>query len=197
MLLKIQEYWYLAAAGATLVVFLLLFYYWRNKKKQKKEAYEQRLKDEALNEALKNSLGKRNEFLKSQAVTPLEQYKKTKSEPDAKGLIVMKLEVMGKKKQSYVVSPEDHIFLGNEATVNDVILDDRNIAAKQCDIFLYDNHVYIHNLHSQNRMLLIRKGSRMELKEQSVQLITGDNIYVGHHRIQITLMDYMGNTILG
>lgn len=197
MFQKVQEYWYVVAAGAALAVFLLLFYYLRNKKKQKKNDFEQRLKDQALNEALKNSLGRRNEFSESQAVVPLEQEKKKKSESEAKRLIVMKLEVFGEKKQSYVVSPEEHVFLGNAEAINDIVLNDKNIASKQCDIFLHEEHVYIHKLASGSRMCLVRKGRQIELEAQSVQLLTGDNIYVGSSRIQITLMDYMGNTISG
>lgn len=197
MLQKIQEHWYFAAAGAAVVVLLLLFHKWKSQQKKKKEQYEKRMKDQALNEALKNNFGRRNAFRQSQSATPLEQQDVEKTENDSQGLIVMKLQVLGKDKKSYVVSPEEHVLLGSTEGMNDVVLNDKNIAPQQCDIFLHKEHVYVRNLNLERRMVLTRKGGQMELGEQGVQVLTGDILYMGNSRIQITLMDYMGNTIAG
>lgn len=197
MLQNIQEHWYVAAAGAAIVVFLLLFHNWKSQRKKKKEQYDQRMKDQALNEALKNNLGRRNAFRQSQAATPLEQQEMPQKETDSRGLMVMKLQLLGREKKSYVVSPQEHILIGSAEGMNDVVLNDQNIAPQQCDIFLHKEHVYIHNLNLDRHMLLTRRGGRMELGEQSVQLLTGDIIYMGNSRLQVTLMDYMGNTIAG
>lgn len=199
MLQILKENWYLIAIGAAVVAAALFLIYrnWRSGK-EKRQLYDQRMRDQALTEALKNNFGRRNAFRKQEKVTSLEKADSLKNEQmDKKDLLVMKLTVLGHEKESYVVNPEEHVLLGRTEGMNDIILNDKNIAHQQSDIFLYKNHIYIRNLECSFPVVVGRKGGRTAVGEQGVRLLTGDIIYMGSSRIQVTIMDYMGNPIEG
>lgn len=165
--------------------------------KKTKEQYAQRMKDQALNEALKNNCGRRNAFREETSIKSLEQVEQRTSETESRGIVVVKLQILGKEKKSYIVNPAEHILLGNIENMNDVVLNDNSIAAQQCDIFLHGERVYVRNLNTSKYMVLSRKGGKIAVEEQGIQLLTGDIVYMGNSRIQVTLLDYRGNTIAG
>lgn len=198
MLQILKENWYLAVVGAAVFAAALFLVYrqWKSGK-EKKQQYEQRMKDQALTEALKNNFGRRNAFRKQEHVTPLEKADERKQQTDKKGLLVMKLTVLGHGRESYVVNPEEHVLLGRTEGMNDIILNDKNIAPQQSDIFLYKNHIYVRNLECSIPVAVGRKGGRTAVGEQGVRLLTGDIIYMGSSRIQVAIMDYLGNLVEG
>lgn len=199
MLQILKENWYLIVAGAAVFAAALFLIYRKWKAgKEKKQQYEQRMKDQALTEALKNNFGRRNAFRKQESVMPLEKADSLKNEQtDNKGLLVMKLTVLGHDRESYVVNPEEHVLLGRTEGMNDIILNDKNIAPQQSDIFLYKNHIYVRNLEYSFPVAVGRKGGRTAVGEQGVRLLTGDIIYMGSSRIQVAIMDYLGNPVEG
>ncbi len=194
-----KENWYFAAAGAVLlIVGLLAVNRFLKDRKQKKEQYTKRMKDQVLNEALKNNLGRRNAFKKPDQAVPLEEERQQNPEESVRnGQIVMKLTVTGAKTESYVVNPEEHVLLGSADGMNDIILKDRNIAQQQCDIFLYKNSVYVRSLNDGFQMALRRRSSQTPVGGKGIRILTGDQILMGNYRIQVTLMDYVGNVISG
>ena len=81
--------------------------------------------------------------------------------------------------------------------MNEIVLDSENIARQQCDIFLYNDQVYIKNMVPTVPVILRRGSSQMTLANQAVRILTGDWIQIGGSRITVSIMDYIGNTIQG
>lgn len=193
----LKEYWYAAAAGAVLLfaAALLANRIVKNKKREK-EQFEKRMKDQVLNEALKNNLGRRNAFKEPDHAVPLEGTPGGAGSARA-GQAVMKLTVAGSRAASYVVNPEEHVLLGSAEGMNDIILKDERIAQQHCDFFSYKGHVYVRNLNPAYPMALRRGGNQAMVGEQGVRVLTGDQVLMGSHRVEITLMDYVGTVIEG
>lgn len=209
MIQMVKDNWYLVAVGAALVlVTALLVSRLIQKRKQEKKEYIQRMKDQALNEALKNNLGRRNAFKKPEQAVPLESSDENAGrEKGRTGQILMKLTVTGRpetkisvtgaRTENYVVNPEEHVLIGSAVGMNDIILNDKGIAQQHCDFFSYKSHVYVRNLNPACPMMLSRKSNHTKVGEKGVRVLTGDELSVGSSRIEITLIDYVGNVILG
>ncbi|MDD3253290.1 MAG: FHA domain-containing protein [Lachnospiraceae bacterium] len=190
--------WYLVVAAAVVLGSLILLNRSVQKKKKREEQYAYRVKDQVLNEALKNNLGRRNAFNASSQAAPLEDELNEKHEDQIrKGQIVLKLTVTGAKTQNYVVNPEEHILVGSAEGMNDIVLKDKNIAQQQCDIFLHEHGVYIRNLNLNYSTILKRKGNQIRIEEKGVRILSRDQIILGNCKIQVMLMDYVGNIIPG
>lgn len=198
MIQLLLKYRYFLAAGVVVVLLLILFQNKRKEKNQKKETYEKRVKDQILNEALKNNFGRRNAFKEADKAEPMESCMDLrKSDTEKRGSIVMKLSVVGDQTKSYVINPEKHVLIGRAEGLNDIVLNGENIARQHCDVFMYENRVYVKNLDSSYPMALSRKSSRTMVEKQEIRVMTGDIILIGGYKIHVTLTDYMGNIIAG
>lgn len=209
MIQLLKDNWYLVAAGAALLLAaVLLINRLIQKRKQEKKEYIQRMKDQVLNEALKNNLGRRNAFKKPEQAVSLESSDEKAGRKQVRtGQILMKLtvtrtpetkiSVTGVRIENYVVNPEEHVLIGSAVGMNDIILNDKGIAQQHCDFFSYKAHVYVRNLNPAYPMMLSRKSSHTKVGETGVRVLTGDELSVGSSRIEITLIDYVGNVISG
>lgn len=187
---------YAIIAVAVAVALILVIQVCRSKKKEERRQYEQKLKDQALTESLKNSRGRKNGFQDDHQAQSMDQVIENERLIERNRMIV-RLTVSGRKNCDYILSPEKHILIGKAPGMNEIILDNENIAQQQCDIFLYNDRVYIKNLYPAIPVVLRRGSSQMTLGQQAVRVITGDWIQIGGSRITVSVMDYIGNTIQG
>lgn len=198
MLTIIKTYWplALAVAAAAIAAVIIIFKLIRIKKKEK-TAYEARLKDQVLNEALKNSLGKQNVIRGQGSARPLETDVRATQKPAAaeEGKIVVKLTVTGKRPANYVVNPEKDVVIGSREGGSEIVLPEKGIGPRHCSIFSYKGGIYIRNLSGSYETILKRKNKSTSVSDKGIRVFTGDIIQIGVCRIQITLMDYIGNVI--
>ena len=94
-----------------------------------------------------------------------------------------------------MLNPEDHILLGSSEDGNDIVLPGKDVAPKQCDIFQYKDQVYVKSLDLSFPVELRRKIRQTAVTDKAIRVLTGDQIRIGVHIIQISLMDYKGNLI--
>jgi len=182
------------------VLLLLLLvagiHVWRSGKKEKQKKYDQKLREQALTEALKNGRGKKNGFQDDHQAQSMEQVIENEHLIE-RNQVVVRLTVSGRQNSDYILSPEKHILIGSAPGMNEIVLDGDGIAQRQCDIFLHNNRVYIKNLYPACQVVLRRKNRQTTLTGQAVRMITGDKIIVGSCKISVSMMDYVGNTIQG
>ena len=183
------------AAAAVVVVFIVIQMN-RSRKKEERRQYEQNLKDQALTESLRNSRGKKNGFSEDHEAWSMDQVIESERLIERNRRIV-RLTVSGRKNSDYILSPEKHILIGKAPGMNEIVLDSENIARQQCDIFLYNDQVYIKNMVPTVPVILRRGSSQMTLANQAVRILTGDWIQIGGSKITVSIMDYIGNTIQG
>lgn len=198
MLTVIKTYWPLALAmGVMAIAALIIILKLIRMKKDEKAAYEARLKDQVLNEALKNSQGKRGPFRGQDSARPLEEAARPaqKQALAEEGKIVVKLTVTGKQPANYVVNPEKDVLIGSRQGSSEIVLPEQGIAPRHCGIFSYKGGVYIRNLNDSYETILKRKNKSTRVSDKGIRVFTGDIVQIGVCRIQITLMDYIGNVI--
>ncbi|RKJ02690.1 FHA domain-containing protein [bacterium D16-54] len=196
MLDIIKEKWYFAAAAVVLLAVILIANRYLKKYKEKKEQYQKRLKEQALSEALKNSRGRKNVFAQNNQAAPMETANPGEGQETVPGgRLVVQLSLVGQKSGSYVLNPEDHILLGSSEDGNDIVLPGKDVAPKQCDIFQYKDQVYVKSLDLSFPVELRRKVRQTAVTNKAIRVLTGDQIRIGVHIIQISLMDYKGNLI--
>lgn len=170
---------------------------WRKKKKEQKQQYEQKVKQEALDKALKNNYVGREMTQTAQKAESVESLLNREEEAFKPGTIVVKLTVMGREEKSYVVNPENPISIGNEEYENDIVLKGREAVPVQGKVFLFEGRVYIKNQNSDSMIRLVRKSNQIQVANRGIRLLTGDQIWFGSVRLWVTLMDYIGNIIPG
>lgn len=170
---------------------------WRKKKREQKQQYEQRVKQEALDKALKNNYAVRETSQIGQKAESVESMLNRKEDAFKPGTIVVKPTVMGREEKSYVVNPENPVSIGNEEYENDIVLKGREIAPLQGKVFLFEGRVYIKNQNSDGMIKLVRKRNQIQVANRGIRILTGDQIWLGDVRLWVTLMDYVGNTIPG
>lgn len=187
----------MVVVGVPVIAILMIVLRLVRKKKEAKSAYEAKLKDQVLSEALKNSLGKGGSFREQERVRSLEAISQpvVKQAVAGEGKVVVKLVVTGKQSASYVVNPEEDILIGSQEGMNKIVLADSGIARQHCDIFAYKGGVYIRNLNHSYETILKRKNRSTNVSEKGIQVYTGDMIQIGVCKIQVTLMDYVGKVI--
>lgn len=196
MLDIIKEKWYFAVAAVALLAVILIANRYLKKYKEKKEQYQKRLKEQALSEALKNNRGRKNVFAQNNQAAPMEMANPgDRQETVPGGRLVVQLSLAGQKSGNYVLNPEDHILLGSSADGNDIVLPGKDVAPKQCDIFQYKDQVYVKSLDLSFPVELRRKARQTAVADKAIRMLTGDQIRIGVHIIQISLMDYKGNLI--
>ena len=170
---------------------------WRKKKKEQRQQYEQRVKQEALDKALKNNYAGREGDQTVQKTEPVESQLNRAEEAFKPGTIVVKLTVAGREEKSYVVNPENPILIGNEEYENDIVLKGRQEVPVQGKVFLFEGRVYIKNQNSDGMIRLVRKSNQIQVANRGIRILTGDQLWFGSVRLWVTLMDYIGNTIPG
>ncbi len=183
--------------AAVVVLLLIVGNVWRSKRKEKKKQYDQKLKEEALSESLKNERKRRNGFGDDHQAQSVDQVIRQERLVE-RNQVIVRLTVSGSQNADYVLSPEKHIFIGKASGRNEIVLDGNGIADRQCEIFLHNNgQVYVQNLYPSYPVVLRRKSSQKMLDGQAICVITGDRIQIGNYKISVTMMDYVGNTIRG
>lgn len=170
---------------------------WRKKKREQKQQYEQKVKQEALDKALKNNYAGREMSQTAHKAESVESLLNRKEEAFKPGTIVVKLTVMGREEKSYVVNPENPVSIGNEEYENDIVLKGRETAPVQGKVFLFEGRIYIKNQNSDEMIKLVRKRNQIQVANRGIRILTGDQIWLGDVRLWVTLMDYVGNTIPG
>lgn len=198
MLSFLKTYWYLIfVAVSSLISLVRVILNKRKKAKEENEEYQKKLKNEALNEALKNSIAHHNAFSKEKQATPIGGTNSNEQQENMRqGLLLMRVMLMS-DGSSYVVSLQERVSLGSAAGQNDIVLQGETVAPHQCEYFMYQGHVFVRNLSPGNPVILRRKKNQASVDERGIQILTGDEMIIGGYRIQITFMDYVGNTILG
>lgn len=186
---------YIILAAVFLLVIIGLNV-WRVKRKEKQKQYDQKLKEQALTESLKNGRGKNNGFHKEHGAQSMDQLIENEHLVE-RNRVIVRLTVSGRQNSDYILSPEKHILIGKTPEMNEIVVEGDGIAGQQCDIFLYRDQVYIKNLYPAYPVVIRRKNNQMTLSGQAVRMITGDRITIGGNRILVSLMDYVGNTIQG
>ncbi len=196
MLDIIKEKWYFAVAAALLLLVIVIVNRYLKKHREKKEQYQKRLKEQALSEALKNSRGRKNVFVQNNQAAPIEMENPgNRQETALGGRLVVQISVTGQNSGNYVLNPEEHILIGSAETGNDIVLSGKDVAPKQCDIFQYKDQVYVKSLDPGFPVELRRKVRQTAVGEKAIRVLTGDQIRIGVHIIQVSLMDYKGNLI--
>lgn len=194
----LKENWYfLLFAIVALIITLKIIFQKRKESREREEQYQKKLKDQVLNEALKNSMAKHNSFAQTSQAAPVEQENPNNRQISVEqGLIMMRLVVTGERKESFVLSPKDGILLGR-AKNNNIVLSNEFVANHQCEIFMYQGHTYVRNLCLDNQIILRRKSQQTLVGKNGVQLQTGDQLMIGYYGIQVAFTDYVGKEIQG
>lgn len=197
MLQLLSVYWYFFAAVAA-VLLMIVRIIWKTlmKRRETKEEYQKRLKQQALDEAIKNGGKWQDPFQRQQVRNPVGQ-ESLGGETNVlnNGTIILRLTILGDKKKDYVVNPERHIFMGSQSGGNDILLTGEGVAPRHCELFRYEQRVYIRNICPAWKAVLKRKTKQISIGENGVQVQTGDQILLGQYRIQIELLNHTGNTI--
>jgi hypothetical protein len=198
MLSFLKAYWYLIfVAGSSLISLVRVIMNKRKKAKEENEEYQKKLKNEALNEALRNNIAHHNAFQQIKQATPIDNADSgAQQEKMRQGLFLMRV-TMASDGSSYVVSLQERVTLGSAAGQNDIVLQGETIAPRQCEYFMYQGHAFVRNLCPENPVIVRRKKNQASVDGRGIQLLTGDELLIGGYRLQIAFMDYVGNTILG
>ena len=178
------------------IILGIVFANWLKLRKKKKQSIEvnaiqrEKTRDAKLNGILQNELHQQNQEHIFQNNTPYDEEYHDQSKIDGEQKNVVKLQFTVQSElatRKYVIFVQDEITIGKDEK-NDLVLNDLDIAKRQCRIFLYQGYLYIQTMDVTFPLVLKRKKNIMKLTQQAVEIRDKDLIEMGSTRIKIEII---------
>ena len=174
---------------AILLFILILYTYVRIVKKQNRKKELQTLADDKKREEMLDNIilnaHSKDRVAMAESVPYEVDYSsggnktsgksKKGKKPDAYMLQLTEHSELSMRK--HVVNPRNVVRIGSRANENTIIVSD--VGGTQCEIFLYQNNVWIRDVGEYKMVIVKRKRNRAYASEQGIQLKSGDIILVG------------------
>lgn len=180
--------WPLAMGAAAFCVLLICIWTLIGRRRAEKKRDEKRLKDQVLNQAIRNSLGKEQTSGEWMESTGVLTYAKESA-------VVVRLAVMGRKGGSYVVNPDREVVIGKSPGPGGIVLSAPGVGERHCCLFASRGAVYMKSLDASLRTEIRRGFYRTPAGMKGIRLYTNDLVCAGSLKIRITLMDHTGHVI--
>lgn len=179
-------------AEAIIIIFLIVLNVKLNKKNKKNNSllstYKEKVRDDELNEAIKNQYYKQNKAENDWKNVPYEVEFTEEEDVRAANAICVHLECIGRiATKKYLINVDDELYLGRSKS-NGVVFDEEDIAWKQLHFVRKEGNLYIQNISVENQAVFIRKNSKYELTDVMVKVNDGDAIEFKDSRIVIKLV---------
>lgn len=175
-----------------IIIFLIIFNIRLNKENKKSNTlltvYKDKLREDELNEAIKNQYYRQDKAKKDWKNTPYEVEFNDEDNIRTTSAVCMHLKCIGRLvTKKYLINVNDELYLGRSQN-NGVIFDEKDIDLKQIHFVRQSDELYIQNISVDVPVVFIRKNSRYELTEVLVKVNDGDELEFQESRIIINLV---------
>lgn len=176
-----------AAAAAVLIALFRVWSKWRKNRRQSAEISHLTRRNEALNEALRDSHAK--EPVQSGPEGPLEISWDDKAVHRSAGadasLMIELVELSAYSRRKYVFRADRPISIGSGPD-NQMVLAREGVAAKHCEIRMAGKAACVRSM-PQVQTILMRKKTAVRVGTEGIYLNNGDRIRLGASDIQFRL----------
>ena len=175
-----------------IIIFLIIFNVRLNKKSKNNNvlltAYKNKVREDELDEAIKNEYYKQDKSEADWKNTPYEVEFNEEDSVTTTSAVCMHLKCIGRLvTKKYLINVCDELYLGRSRN-NGVIFDENDIAQRQLHFVRQFGELYIQNISTDNPVVFVRKNNRYELTDILVKLNDGDELEFQKSRIIINLI---------
>lgn len=162
------------------------------KEKELKMIAEDKLRDEALNQALANDLCEGSAMNATIETLPYEvDYHQGQRESSnlKEEKIMLQITACSKlSKRKFMIELRDRVKIG-KAKENPIVVKGQNVLPVQCEIFDYRHDVYVRD-YSERGTLLIRKRQQVAIGHKGIRMKTGDKLIIENTTLEVTILGH-------
>ena len=180
--------------AATILTTLIIVMKSGKKKKEQRRMAMEKLREEALDRALENTL-KANDARDGKGlqrpvlVDYAQDEKALKREMPAHGRCMLELtEINELSTRKYLLNPSEVIRIGRQFDVNTIVINNRSLSERQCEIFKHGQDLYIRNCQMSVPVRLLRKSDSVIVDERGIKIQSGDCINIGTVRLEVSII---------
>lgn len=161
----------------------------KSKEKELKMIAEDKLRDQALNKALANELCNKEkvnvESLPYEVDYTQQQLGGREMGQDKIMLQITAYSELSKRK--FMIELKERVRIG-KAKENEVVIKEAQVLPLHCEIFRYQNAVYVKDL-SSGHTILNRKKQRVYIDSKGLRLKTGDRLLIEDMILEVNIID--------
>ena len=163
-----------------LIVAIVLLKRSQRKKELLARAYSEKMREEELDERLRNKAkrtgadSKKPYEIRYGQEDPQESVEHMNADAIKVHLIVRS----GSQERKYMVNIKDELFIGKSET-NGIILDEPTVSGTHCCLVNYGGELYVTDMGSTNGTQLQRKSKEVSVGEKPIRIQSGDTINTG------------------
>lgn len=177
----------------------------RNRRRELLVAAGDRIKEDELNQALSNisiSIDKREENDQAAYSATLEESEAQKAFNEDKTVSILSYKKKREKKKMiklaeknelntppYVFNAENVIKIGRHKRGNDLTVRDTTVSGYHCEVYAVGDNIYVRDLDSSNKTIIIRKRKRLVADKSGEQLLSNDVLCLGSAQFDVTLFE--------
>lgn len=180
--------------AVTILTTLIIVMKSGKKKKEQRRLAMEKLREEALDRALENPFkgneGRDGKGLQRPVAVNYGQDEKTlKRELPAHGRCMLELtEINELSTRKYLLNPSEVIRIGRQFDVNTIVINNRSLSERQCEIFQHGQDLYIRNCSMPVPVRLLRKSDSVIVDERGIKIQSGDCINIGTVRLEVSII---------
>lgn len=177
---------------AAVIIFLIISNVRLNKKNKGDNrvltVYKEKLREDELDEAIKNPYFKQDKSELDWKKTPYEVEFNDEKDIRTADAVCIHLQCIGRLvTKKYIININDELYLGRSKN-NGVVFDEQDIDQKQIHFVRKLGELYIANVSVDVPVVFVRKDSRYELTDVLVKVNDGDELLFEESRIIISLV---------
>lgn len=177
---------------AVVIIFLIISNIRLNKKNKGNDkvltVYKEKLREDELDEAIKNPYYKQDKSEADWKKTPYEVEFKDEEDVRTADAVCVHLQCTGRLvTKKYLINISDELYLGRSKN-NGVIFDEEDVDQRQIHFVRKSGELYIANVSADVPVVFVRKDSRYELTDVLVKVNDGDELLFKESRIVISLI---------
>ena len=170
----------------------------RQQKKELKQISADKLRDENLNNIILNNLAENGSLKEvhrpyevdySKSNTERSENVGKKDKVTESGMMLQLIERTELSTRKFVINPAKAIRIGSDLQDNDITVLAEGVSPSQCEIFAFENKVYVKNLGTENKTIIKRKKERAIVDGRGIRLLTNDIIIIGRVSYDVTIID--------
>ncbi len=166
----------------------------RSESKEIVQAIENRLRDEKLNAAILNSYNMNKKgIIKPFDVNYIAENsnwdikKETSDDREVVNMLQL-IEHTELSTRKFMLNPLEGIKIGSDMNRNDIVISNREVSERQCEIFSSNGKIYVRDCGSRIKTIVQRKRKQAIVDEQGICIMTGDRILFGSVYYEVTVL---------
>lgn len=159
-----------------------------NKNTELLYTYKEKLREDELNDSIKNEHYKQDKYENDWKNIPYETVFEEEERVRTRNAICVHFACVSRvATRKYLINIEDELYLGRAKT-NGLVFDEQDVDQKHVHFVRQQGRLYVQNISGKLPVIFVRQDSRYELTDSLVMVNDGDQLVFGDSRVVVTLI---------